>query len=131
MMISCTEFENALIELAYNEVADDYAELLRDHAANCQHCRKSLEDMLLTRRLAGQLPSLSYDEPMNSKIIEAIDALPSNEPKGIQGWTPTRQHHRLEPTRSSTITRIRSWLLTPAFATSLIGGVVLVASLSF
>ncbi len=59
----CRAFEEQLLDLIYDELVEADAKALHMHAASCHHCRTALEEALMVRRLASQLPG---DDPPKS-----------------------------------------------------------------
>ncbi|MFO8073667.1 MAG: tetratricopeptide repeat protein [Polyangia bacterium] len=124
----CERFSDQLLELAYGELDDAEADRLRRHAADCEACRSSLEEILLTRKLAAQLPRPDYDPSGDERILE------------LAARTADRQRESSEEIRSSSdsigelahaperraglLERIAGVLLRPALVTAGVAAVV-------
>ena len=73
MIHDCREFKDLLVDLVYDEVEDPVASMLREHAASCIECRRELESILLTRKLASTLPEPQLDEDWGLSILDMAD----------------------------------------------------------
>lgn len=67
----CTRFESSLLDLVYGEIPVAEAEELRHHAAKCRQCRTTLEETMLTRKRAAQLPLLEPNSEIDATILDA------------------------------------------------------------
>lgn len=116
----CKRFDGALLDIAYGELAPAEAEVLRMHAERCAECRASLESILLTRKLMGQMPLLEPDRSIDAAILAAATSKPLH-PGGAA----------LHVASPSLLDRLRSVLLAPALVTATAAALVLVLSLFF
>jgi len=71
MTQDCKRFELLLLDLAYGELPEETADDLRMHAAECQGCRDALEAVMITRKMASQLPPLELEADLDSTILDA------------------------------------------------------------
>ncbi len=123
MSEECTRFESSLLELAYDELSPALAEELRLHAASCPRCRKALEEVMLTRRLAARLEPEELGDEIDGAILgaasEAAEMFSSPtavaDPLSERSPAPPPTSLRRAP---SIVDRLRSWMLTPALATA-------------
>ncbi|MCP4677059.1 MAG: tetratricopeptide repeat protein [Deltaproteobacteria bacterium] len=129
MTQDCKRFESFLLDLAYGELPEDTAEELRMHAAECQGCREALEDVMLTRKMAAQLPPLEPEVHLDSAILDAARdaadtfsraAQPQVVPQKIEARSPASSAERLP----SLVERLRALMLTPALATAAVATLV-------
>jgi len=132
MTSGCDSFQELMLDLAYDELEADRADRLREHAAGCAGCRAELESILLTRKLAAQLPEpeppTTHDAEILALAVEAAsrhagsshpdlreDAIPQRRPAPVERPVPL-------------IDRLRGLLLRPALVTAGVAGVVFVIS---
>jgi TolA-binding protein len=132
MTSRCDEFVESVLDLAYGEIDSPAAERLREHAAGCSACRETLERLLLTRRLAAQLPPIEAWNAGREELFGmarraaagfAADraARPETESAGSLPVFVERGPGLLD--------RLRLALLRPAFATAAAAGLVLAVAL--
>jgi TolA-binding protein len=75
MTRDCDRFQELMLDLAYEEIDPDLADQLREHASACDGCREELASILLTRKLAAQLPDPEPPIERDAAILEiAADA---------------------------------------------------------
>ena len=124
----CRRFSDQLLELAYGELGDAEADRLRRHAAECEACRSSLEEILLTRKLAAQLPRPDYDPSGDERILElaARTAERRCESSGeIRSSSDSAGRFAPAPERrAGLLERIAGLLLRPALVTAGVAAVV-------
>jgi len=124
MKRACETFREALLDLAYDEVPGEEAARLREHAASCAECREALESILLTRKLAGQLPLPEPEGISDESILRAAAEAAEDLSLGSIGddafertADPAAARRALEP-EPGLLDRIRAFLLTPALVTA-------------
>lgn len=119
MSCDCREFSELILDLAYDELGEADASRLLGHAASCPACRAELDRILLTRKIAAQLPA----EAPAPSLREAVIALAREAPRAAGAIAPA------EEAGPGPLERLRAALLRPAFATALAASAVLAISL--
>ena len=84
MTSGCDKFQELMLDLAYDEVDAERADQLREHAAECAGCREELESILLTRKLAAQLPEPEPPAVRDAQILELAAGDVCRQPVGDQ-----------------------------------------------
>lgn len=131
MKRECDGFKELMLDLAYDEVDAELAEQLREHAAECASCREELQAILLTRKLAAQLPE---PEPPLERDAEILDL--AAEAAARHARSVSRDTRDPVPARGLTeverpvpfIDKLRAWLLRPALVTAGVACMVFVIS---
>ncbi len=123
MTQDCKRFESSLLDLAYGELPESTAEELRMHAAECQGCREALETVMLTRKMAAQLPPLEPDADLDSAILDAARDAADTFSRAVQPQVVPGKIAASPPISSAARTpsfaeRLRALMLTPALATA-------------
>ncbi|MCP4606863.1 MAG: hypothetical protein GY847_41205 [Proteobacteria bacterium] len=128
MSKDCERFESSLLELAYGELSELPAEELRMHAAGCSRCRTALEEVLLTRKLAAQLPMIELGDDLDSKILDATADAASKFSREQPATRAIGQNLSAisENKMPGVLERLRSFLLTPALATAAVAALIFV-----
>jgi len=121
MSCDCREFSELLLDLAYGELGQADASRLEAHAATCAPCRLELEGVLVTRKLAAQLPGEAPDPILSEAIL--AEALRESGHAGSR-IAPIAER---EP---GFFDRLRAALTRPAFAAAAVGIAVLAVSLA-
>ena len=132
MTSGCDKFQELMLDLAYDEVDAERADQLREHAAECAGCREELESILLTRKLAAQLPEPEPPTARDAQILELAAETASKhaklyDPEILDDEIPARRPAEVERPVPF-IDRLRGLLLRPALVTAAVAGVVFVIS---
>jgi TolA-binding protein len=130
MSSDCREFAELLLDLAYGELDDGEASRLRVHATSCAACRTQLDEILLTRKLVGELPKPETIPQIADLVLAEADRVAAsyaNRPSesGVSG------EHRIAQIASpgpGFFDRLRVAIFKPAFATALAATVVFAVS---
>ncbi len=126
MSDKCKQVQDSLLELAYGELPDEEADNLRMHAAKCDGCREALEDLLLTRKLAAQLPMACFGDDLDATILGA--AAEATEQRLETAERPSPRVAEID-SKPGFFEGLRALLLRPAFATATLA--ILVCLLGF
>ncbi|MBW2276976.1 MAG: zf-HC2 domain-containing protein [Deltaproteobacteria bacterium] len=132
MTSGCDKFKELMLDLAYDEVDAERADQLREHAAECAGCREELESILLTRKLAAQLPEPEPPTARDAQILELAAEAASkhaeiHHPDRFVDEIPARRPAELERPVPF-MDRLRGLLLRPALVTAAVASVVFVIS---
>ena len=125
MTTNCEDFKTAMTALIYDELEENLAEELRAHAAVCPSCAKAVQQLILTRKLTRLIETPPPSKEMDAAIFAAAkahcDAVTENAERLSEPSVPEESAamHR------SFIARLRSILISPAFATAAAAGIVL------
>jgi TolA-binding protein len=127
MTVSCTQFEDLLLDLAYGELDDETSDRLRTHAAGCPSCRSSLEEIMITRKLVSGPSTPEPGSAMDAVVLEAAVAAAARSaaeqtPEGRITAPPAILNE------VSWFERFRFILLKPAFATAAAAAMVLLVT---
>jgi TolA-binding protein len=133
MTDKCKQFDSFLIDLAYGELPDSHAEELRTHAAQCATCREALDEIMIVRKMAKQLPPLepasSLDALVLSAAAEAADQYAEQQGSHLIPKTAGPKLAGAPIDKGPTFQeRLRAFLLSPALATAAVVGLVFVIS---
>ncbi|MCP4196036.1 MAG: tetratricopeptide repeat protein [Proteobacteria bacterium] len=133
MTNTCKQFDSFLIDLAYGELSDSHAEELKTHAAQCSTCRKALDEIMLVRKMAQQLPPLEPASSMDALVFNAAaDGADQYSKQESSRSVPETADPDLPiaPIDSgpSFCERLRAFFLSPALATAAVVALVFVIS---
>ncbi len=70
MNVTCEQFRDRILELAYGELDSSTATGLRDHADRCSACRDELHRIERTRQLAAMLPEEVIPTHFDADILQ-------------------------------------------------------------
>jgi TolA-binding protein len=124
----CEEFNESVVDLLYGEISGSEADDLREHAAGCPACRETLEGLLLTRRLAAELPPVEAPEAGREQLLE----MARRAAAGFAANRASRPEARFSAFADpgpGLLERLRIALLRPAFATAAAACLVLAVAL--
>jgi TolA-binding protein len=130
MSSDCREFAELLLDLAYGELEDGEASRLRDHAASCAACRSALEEILLTRKLVGELPNPETLPQLADLVLAEADRVAASY-ASRPSESGANDEHRIAEIASlgpGFFDRLRAAIFKPAFATALAATVVFAVS---
>jgi len=130
MSSDCREFTELLLDLAYGELDDSETSRLRDHAAACPTCGAELAEILLTRKLVGELPKPETLPHLADLVLAEADRVAASY-ENRPSESGVNDEHRIaeiaEP-GPSFVDRLRAAIFKPAFATALAATVVFAIS---
>jgi TolA-binding protein len=133
MTHECEIMKEAVIDLAYDELSEDKAEQLRMHAADCTKCRNILEQILLTRKMAAQLPPIDPGNSIDNAVLEIARSATSRQSE-LGFRQIDKQNENILSTQTTIekaptiLDRFRGFLLAPALVTASIAAIVFVTS---
>jgi hypothetical protein len=130
MSSDCREFAELLLDLAYGELDDGEVSRLRDHATSCTACRAALDEILLTRKLVGELPSPETLPQLADLVLAEADRVAAsyaNRPSE-SGVNDERRIAGIASPEPGFFDRLRAAIFKPAFATALAATVVFAVS---
>ena len=124
MSAACQHFKSSLMELVYGELDEDRSEALRTHAADCPTCRRDLEEWMLLRKMAAQLPMLDPGNEIDAPVLAA--AAQAAQTHRAEALSP-RERLTIEPAPGF-FEKLRAFMLTPALVTASVAAFVFLLS---
>jgi TolA-binding protein/anti-sigma factor RsiW len=121
MTKGCGKFEDALLDMVYDELDESEAEALRAHAADCPECAAAVSELLSVRRLSSRAFVMEPPTSLDARIFEQAKAQISRAPAPVKKGAPAMKPDNAPGFRQM----LRAWLLHPAFAGAAMIAVVL------
>lgn len=122
MTDDCRRFDEAIVDLCYEELGDQEAEKLREHASLCPRCRGELESFLLLRKLTRRLPEAEPPSSIDALILKAARARAAE-------LAPQAEAFRSEVAAAQPLTtKLRHWFLRPSLVLSAMTAVIAVGA---
>ncbi len=80
--MSCREFRDLLVYLAYGDLSGEHQRRMDDHLRQCTSCAAEWRDYQEVRRLAQELPPPTLPPYVEARLKKLIDVAVKQTPDG-------------------------------------------------